>query len=184
MVYLASASNRPPQEHRLVAISNGSLRASPPVREQVRIGTSPDVVTNPLVRRFHAFWQERCRDGRLPAKADMDPVDMRAFLPSLILTAVLHDPLDFEYRIIGEAVAARLGNITGRRVRQAALLNISSSAYDNYCAVVQSRQPQFLEGLSTAAMRPDRQYLTSRVHCPLAGDGATVDHIISCVAFL
>lgn len=167
-------------------MSSDPLRAAsePQARERVRIGMSPDVVTIPLVRQFHAFWQLRCRDGRLPAKRDMDPVDMRAFLPNLVLTAVLAEPLDFEYRIIGDAIAARLGNIAGRRVRQAALINISSSAYDNYCAVARTRQPQFLEGYAASALRPDRLYLTSRVHCPLAADGETVDTIISCISFL
>jgi hypothetical protein len=114
----------------------------------------------------------------------MDPVEMRAFLPNLILTAVLRDPLDFEYRIIGDAVVARLGNITGRRVRDTALINVTSSAYDNYCAVALSKQPQFLEGHASTAFSQSRTYLMSRVHCPLSSNGASVDYIISCVSFL
>jgi hypothetical protein len=152
--------------------------------ERARIAATPEIISNPLVRGFHDFWAARCCDGRLPAKRDMDPVDMRAFLPHLVLTEVLRDPLDFQYRIIGDAVAARLGNNTGRRVRETALINLTSSAYDNYCAVALSGQPQFLEGRSTTPFTQNRTYLMSRVHCPLASDGARVEHIISCMTFL
>ena len=153
--------------------------------ERARIATTPEIISTPLVRSFHDFWLARCRDGQLPAKRDMDPVDMRPFLPHLVLTEVLRDdPLDFQYRIIGDSVAVRLGNNTGRRVRETALINVTTSAYDNYCVVALTGQPQFLEGRAPTAFSQNRTYLMSRVHCPLAADGTTVDHIISCMTFL
>jgi hypothetical protein len=165
----------------IVPVHAGAVGAG---AERARIAATPEIVSNALVRGFHEFWLARCRDGRLPAKRDMDPVEMRAFLPHLVLTEVLRDPLDFQYRIIGDAVAVRLGNNTGRRVRETALINLTSSAYDNYCAVALSRQPQFLEGRAPTAFSQNRTYLMSRVHCPLSFDGAAVDHIISCMSFL
>ena len=146
---------------------------------RARTGTTPEIVSSPLVRQFHEFWRSRCRDGRLPAKADMDPIEMRAFLRNVVLSEVHYDPLDFEYRIIGDELFAHFGNLTHRRVREATLANVTS-AYSNYCAVVESRQPQFLEGDAFTAFRQDRPTLISRVHCPLAS-GERVDHIISCI---
>jgi hypothetical protein len=151
---------------------------------EVRVGASPDIVSSEKVRSFHHFWLSRCRGGRLPAKSDMDPVEMAPFLSSLVLLRLHRDPLDFEYRVIGEDIVSRLGNMTGRRVRDAALVNVKGSAYQNYCAVVAQRAPQFLEGTAITAFRADRPFLISRVHCPLATDGETVDHIISCMTFL
>lgn len=152
-------------------------------RSGVKIGVTPDLVTNEAVRHFHGFWLSRCQDGRLPTKAAMDPVEMRAYLGGLILTKVHYDPLDFEYRIIGEEVIARLGNVTGKRVGKTALANVSDSAYRNYCLVVETRQPQFLEGMTLTAFRKDRPYPLSRVHCPLCSDGETIDHILTYVSF-
>ncbi len=151
---------------------------------EVRLGASPEIVSSEKVLDFYRFWLARCRDGRLPAKSDMDPVEMAPFLSSLVLLKLHRDPLDFEYRVIGENIISRLGNMTGRRVRDAALVNLSGSAYRNYCAVVEQRAPQFLEGTAITAFRSDRAFLVSRVHCPLAADGETIDHIISCMTFL
>jgi len=148
-----------------------------------KVGNSPDLVSSNLVKRFYEFWRSRGRDGALPSKVDMDPAEMAPFLANIILTEVLHDPLDFRYRIIGEEVIARTGNNTGKRVREMALNNLSGSAYQNYCTVVTSREPQFLEGDAITASKPGRPYLMSRVHCPLSSDGKTVDFIISCVSF-
>jgi len=152
--------------------------------DRVRTGSTPDIISSDKVLRFYRLWLSRCNGGRLPKKSDMDPIEMRAFLSSIVLTKVHYDPLDFEYRIIGEDVIARLGNMTGKRVRRSALIDASSSAYQNYCAVVESRAPQFLEGMAVTAFRRDRPYLLSRVHCPLSSDGETIDYVISCLTFL
>ncbi len=151
---------------------------------RVRVSSTPDIITSEMVRRFHQFWLSRCKDGRLPRKSDMDPVEMGPFLSNILLTEVHGEPLDFKYRIIGEEIIARLGNMTGKRVRETALINVTGSAYQNYCAVVQSKQPQFLEGAVITAFKNDRPYLISRVHCPLSSDGETVDFIISYLSFL
>ncbi|HTS91471.1 MAG TPA: PAS domain-containing protein [Stellaceae bacterium] len=146
-----------------------------------KVGTTPDLVSSDLVRKFHDFWLSRRGTKVLPTKAEMDPVDMAQFLPNIVLTEVIPKPLDFRYRIIGEEIVSRLGNMTGKRVREMALNNLSGSAYQNYCFVTASRQPQFLEGEAVTAFKPDRPYLMSRVHCPLSTNGTDVDFIISCI---
>jgi hypothetical protein len=62
-------------------------------------------------------------------------------LSGALLLDVHRDPLDFEYRIIGQDVVARLGRLKGKRVRDAWLINVTSSAYRNYCAVVEAGAP-------------------------------------------
>ncbi|WP_430397274.1 hypothetical protein [Ferrovibrio sp.] len=151
---------------------------------QTRTGTDPAILTNQHVLDFYDLWLSRCPPGCLPAKAAMDPLLMGRFLSTLLLLKVHRDPLDFEYRIIGEEVIALLGNMTGKRVGGSAMINLAGSAYANYSWVVEHRVPQFLEGPAITAFRKERTYVMSRVHCPLAEDGQTVDHIISCVAFL
>ncbi len=101
-----------------------------------------------------------------------------------MLLDVFYDPLDFEYRLIGDDVVKRLGSLKGKRVREAALINESSSAYRNYCLVIETGAPQFLEGVAIVAYRRDRAVVVSRVHCPLSADGETIDKIISYLAFL
>jgi hypothetical protein len=161
-----------------------STTPQPPAElQEQQFGFDPAIVTNPRVHEFHRHWLSLKGDRTLPAKRDFDPTAVPHLLPGVLLLRVVEVPLDFEYRIIGEEVVARLGNLKGRRVREAALLNTGTTAYRNYCAVVEVRRPHFLEGSAMLAYR-DRPARISRVHCPLAADGETVDHIISYVAFV
>jgi hypothetical protein len=151
---------------------------------EVRDGPDPALVPNPLVQEFYRYWLARRDDRRFPSRKDIEPTDIPHLLSGILLLDVHRDPLDFEYRLLGDNVVTRFGSLKGKRVRTAALLNISSSAYRNYCQVVETGLPQFLEGLATGAYRQGRPTLISRVHCPLSTDGETVDKIISYVAFL
>lgn len=151
----------------------------------VRIGPDPEIVSSPAVLALYDYWLSLRGSRAFPSKADFDIAAIPHLASGLILLKVFFDPLDFEYRIIGDDIVSRLGNVKGRRVREAVLLNVGSSAYDNYCAVVNERRPQFLEGLATAAISDDgRPRRLSRVHCPLSADGQQIDHIISYATFI
>jgi hypothetical protein len=150
---------------------------------ECRVGFEPEIVAAPIVQEFYAYWRKLRGDRRFPAKLDVDIADIPQLAANLMLLKVTYDPLDFEYRIIGDDIVSRLGNVKGRRVREAALLNVDASAYRNYCAVVEAGKPQFMEGWAAIPFRADEPFLLSRVHCPLAADGETIDYIVSCVAF-
>ena len=150
----------------------------------VRVGPDPAVVSSPRVLEFYRYWLARRGDRRFPARKDIEPTDIPHLLPGILLLDVRYDPLDFEYRLLGDDVVTRFGSLKGKQVRTTALINLTSSAYRNYCEVVETGAPQFLEGLATGAYRQGRPALISRVHCPLSADGRTVDKIISYVAFL
>lgn len=151
--------------------------------QKYRVGFDPEIVTAPRVREFHDYWLGLRRDRRFPSKADIDITAIPRLAAGLILLKVHDEPLDFEYRIVGDEIASRLGNLKGRRVREAVLVNVTSSAYENYCIVVRSGRPQFLEGRANVAYRSGQPCLMSRVHCPLSSDGQAIDHIISFVTF-
>ena len=149
-----------------------------------RSGADPSIVTNARVLEFYHYWLAQCRGRRFPRRADIEPTDIPHLLSGIVLLDVHADPLDFEYRLIGDTIVTRLGNLKGKRVREAALINVSSSAYKNYCRVIETGVPQFLEGVAVSAYREGRPVLMSRVHCPLSSDGRTIDKIISYLAFL
>lgn len=153
------------------------------LNRQCRVGFEPDIVHSPAVQAFHAYWQRLQGKRGLPAKSQVDIADVPRLAANLMLLRVTYDPLDFEYRIVGDEIAVRLGSVKGRRVREAALINVDTSAYRNYCAVVEARRPQFLEGWAPISFRGEERHLLSRVHCPLSEDGRTIDHILSCVSF-
>lgn len=149
---------------------------------RARVGFDPEIVESRPVRALYEYWLKLRGDRRFPSKTDVDIAAIPWLAASLMLLKVSYDPLDFEYRIIGDEIASRLGHVKGRRVREAALLNVeASSAYGNYCAVVEAGKPQFMAGWACLPFRADEPFLLARVHCPLSSDGQTVDHILSCV---
>lgn len=76
----------------------------------------------PLLRSVHAYWDGKRRGRRMPARADLDPAEIKLLLPHLVLMDVLRDaspdwPLDFRYRLIGTHVDANMnGRYTGLRM--------------------------------------------------------------------
>jgi hypothetical protein len=155
-------------------------RDEPPT---VTVGSDPAIVTDKRVLEFYRYWLARRGERRFPRRADIEPTDIPHLLAGVMLLDVHHDPLDFEYRLIGDAIASRLGRLKGKRVREAAQVNVASTAYDNYCRMIASGVPQFLHGSAILAYRPGRPTLMSRVHCPLSTDGTTIDKIISYFSF-
>lgn len=154
-----------------------------PLSRDYLIGFEPDIVTAAGVRRFHDYWLALRGARRFPTKAEFDIAAIPSLAANLLLLNVYYDPLDFEYRIIGEEIAIRFKNLKGQRVREAVLVNVGKSAYLNYCAVIETGRPQFMEGWITLTDRGDRPCHLSRVHCPLSTDGETIDHIVSCICF-
>ena len=62
-----------------------------------------------------ALWRDRCRDGRLPARADFEPRDFAGHLGWIVLADVEQQPLRFRYRLIGTQVTAMAGrDMSGR----------------------------------------------------------------------
>lgn len=57
-----------------------------------------------IIRNGFEFWNRQKGEKDLPSWQDIDPSKMKPLLPSLVVTHVKHDPLDFVDRIIGEIV--------------------------------------------------------------------------------
>jgi hypothetical protein len=150
---------------------------------KAQVSFEPDIVEAPTVQELYRYWLKLRGERRFPSKADVDIAEIPHLASCLMLLKVTYDPLDFEYRIIGDDIASRLGSMKGRRVRETALLNVNDSAYRNYCAMIEAGKPQFLHGWAAVPIRANEPFLLSRVHCPLSSDGTTIDYILSCVAF-
>jgi hypothetical protein len=80
-------------------------------------GAEPDDCPS-ILSELHSYWQSCRRGEALPARADIDPVDIPALLEHLILVDVLQDPLDFRYRLVGGHIVQHSGrNVQGHTVR-------------------------------------------------------------------
>src|SRR5687767_12801845 len=72
------------------------------------------------VRAVAAYWRSKCVDRTMPRRADIDPAELKAYLPSITLVDVVPDERRFVYRLVGtQEVAARGMDPTGQSVRDA-----------------------------------------------------------------
>jgi hypothetical protein len=79
-----------------------------------RLHAGPHEAQAERIRDLHRYWLSKCRDGRLPTRAAIDPAEIRALLPHIIL-AEIETPFAIRYRLVGTAVAKVHGDdFTGR----------------------------------------------------------------------
>jgi hypothetical protein len=149
-----------------------------------RVGDDPAIAGDARVLEFHRYWLALRGERRFPARRDIEPTDIPHLLSGILLLDVHYEPLDFEYRLIGGDIVARSGLLKGKRVREAALRNPASTAYENYCRMIASGVPQFFRGSGVAVYMQGRKVAVARVHCPLSTDGTVIDKVISYFAFL
>ncbi|MFC3676850.1 hypothetical protein [Ferrovibrio xuzhouensis] len=121
--------------------------------------------------------------GRLPARADFDPRAIPALLPGVVLAEVV--------RLADAAPRLRV-TVAGETVRNASPVPMMGRFIDEIAAeitdgrvIVDVRQKTLDSGTCYYWYGPPRMRFRldfanlEYVHCPLATDGATIDHIIS-----
>jgi len=76
-----------------------------------------DRLRQPVLRDLHAYWNSRRRNRSMPARADIDVVEIPALLPYVFLVDVLEEPLDFRFRLAGTHFRESTGQeVTGKRI--------------------------------------------------------------------
>lgn len=140
--------------------------------------TNPDpaTFTEPRLRTILAYWFERCGETSLPARRDIDPVELRRFLPRIMLVDVEKGP-DFVYRLVGtEIVDDRGFEPTGKRVADVFPAHLVDSVLKPYRLTHQYGQPVY-----DPHGWPDRRPCINpdqTLFLPLANDGKRIDMIL------
>jgi hypothetical protein len=137
-------------------------------------------------RTLYDYWRARQRSGRLPARADIDPADLRHLLPRLALIDVLREDHDlvFRYRLTGTEIVNRAGrDPTGKRFEELYRGDYLQTANATYRQVVDTGRPHTSDRVYPLV--PGREYMRyDRLLLPLAGDGVTVDMVMLLIIVL
>ena len=137
-------------------------------------------------RALYDYWRARQRSGRLPARADIDPADLRHLLPRLALIDVLREGHDlaFRYRLTGTEIVNRAGrDPTGKRFEELYRGDYLETAKATYRQVVDTGRPHTSDRVYPLV--PGREYMRyDRLLLPLAGDGVTVDMVMLLIIVL
>ena len=137
-----------------------------------------DAIGDRRLAELCRYW-DRCRRGReMPARRDLDPVDIPRLLSILILVDVKGDG-DYRMRLIGtELVNFARRDITGLSFEDA----FSPGPYLDYLyalygELIRERRPIYTEGIHVIGS-PGRRRYTRRLILPLSADGRRIDMVI------
>lgn len=124
-----------------------------------------------------AYWASRRQGGRLPARRDLDPRDIKRLLPTVSLTDVVRPTLDFRIRLAGTG----LYDVYGREITGRMLAEVYNSAAADYwrselSALVESGRPAV--GVHNLAWRGASHLSVLWLRLPLAANGVDVDMIL------
>jgi hypothetical protein len=133
-------------------------------------------ITVPELHRLYDYWAARAKPGRLPSRADVDPIELPFVLADLLLVDVLRDPLRFRYRLIGSNIILPPSmDMNGRFVDEHPDVEFRKQALSVYTQVATAGRPVAVvhDAIVDRRLRRHQTLLL-----PLAADGATVDMIL------
>ncbi len=118
--------------------------------------------------------------GGTAGTTDIDPAEMRGFLPCTVLIDVERHAtgLRFRYRLVGTQVVLLFGReVTGRYLDELNGDEIYWQVRDQLAGVVENARPASGQAVAPAVRRR-RAMPYHHVTAPLAGDGSTVDMLL------
>ena len=140
-------------------------------------------IKSPKLQQALAYWNEKRGRRSMPARADLDPMEMIPILPHVILIDVLRDPLDFRYRLIGTLVEDHMSApYTGRRFSEFEGQREGSRIWTCSERVISEKQPVRSD---IPYIGPMREFTTIEdIMMPLSSDGEAVDVIFIVVEYV
>lgn len=134
------------------------------------------------LRRLYDYWRSRCRDGRLPSRHDIDPLDIPDLLPNLFLLDVVGDAEDFVFRLAGTLVEDAFSMpLRGRSIAQIQRAAGTPIPVAQHIEVARGGGPRYREGSVLVSGRD--HWRTHRLLLPLSSDGRVVDVLIGGAVF-
>jgi hypothetical protein len=73
----------------------------------------PGEITSGMIQRMAGYLARKRGDRPLSSRADIDPTEIREFLPYVVLVDIQDDPLRVYYRLVGTRIAEFYGEFTG-----------------------------------------------------------------------
>ncbi|WP_119302094.1 PAS domain-containing protein [Dongia deserti] len=131
----------------------------------------------PKAVALYQYWNARRGVRPMPTRADIDPLEMRQWLPRLTLVDVGPGG-QFTYRLVGTQMVELLGmNPTGRSVESAWPEELAPRVLGSYRDVVESRGPIFCQQFN--GWLDDQEPTAWSMRLPLSSDGVEVDMIMA-----
>lgn len=139
---------------------------------------------SPKIDKFLAYWRSKCRDGRLPSHADIDPTEIPELLSVISIIEVVGEGDDarFRFRLFGTAhVEHNRADFTGSFLDEVFEKDDADAIAETYRRVVETGEPHFWRSHFRQPGLEFRKY--RRLMLPLASDGKKIDMLIGIFEF-
>ena len=135
---------------------------------------------HPKVRALFDYWRSvHPKDGGLPGRQHIDPIDIPHLLPNIWLIDVRRNPYRFRFRLVGTLIVNYAGEDNTGKWFDERLPDFDPGVFID---LVETGKPSWSRGRSK--MRPEKNYYElERVRLPLATDAKIVDMILSLTVF-
>jgi hypothetical protein len=129
------------------------------------------------VQAMYDYWLAKRGSRAMPARADLEPAEIKKLLPMMVLVDVTADARRFVYRLVGtQEVAERGSDPTGKSVAEAFFGGSLEETLSCYEYVVRKRAPFCYRDPYAA---PDGYIQNDDIiYLPLSDDGAGVNMIL------
>ncbi len=138
---------------------------------------------NPRLGRLFDYWRGKCGGRPMPARADIDPVEMREWLGNLLLAEFFGSVEDYRVRIDGtNLIAYGGGDRTGRGQETLTSVEERNLIKAQYEPVLETGQTAYFE---TQFTNSENRFLREqKLLLPLSDDGKTVNMVLAGIYYV
>ena len=134
------------------------------------------------LRALKRYWDNKRGSRAMPARADLDPVEIPELLPHILLVDTAETLEEFRYRLIGTAACTGFDrDRTGARFADLPRIEGFDEVYGGYWRSFQERTPQYYHGPLALTGKGGIEF--SRLTLPLSRDGNHVDMILAGIVY-
>lgn len=144
------------------------------------IAVDPSHLAQPVLAALKAYWDKQRGERAMPARRDLDPIDLKSHLGWIAMLDAMPGFEDFRYRLVGTRIADYFPTDgTGQTIRQAFAPfgnKTAGAVLAFHRQVARDRIPLHLSG---ALGRPGgAQFAYEGLILPLSDDGVTTDKLM------
>lgn len=137
-----------------------------------------DQIESRLIRQLFLYWQSKCRDGRLPRRADIDAAEIPRLMPNILIVDVEYNPFRVRYRLAGTKIVQATGfEITGKYLDEIVLPDDEGPFLESYQTACTTKTPIIARIKWHLAEEVTGEY--DACFLPLSDDGETVNKVLS-----
>lgn len=147
-----------------------------------------DRLGHPRHEQFYDYWRAKAPgDGLLPGRQHIDPIDIPLLMPWIVLVDVVRegDRLRYRHRLVGTQIAEWAGyDTTGKYFDELHEDDYLAWLLPSYDTAVETGEPHFHHPSMGIPLNDELAQLRySRLLCPFAADGRTVDMMAASFVF-